>query len=329
MNNNRLSIRTYGLIKAWFLVILLMTLVFTQFSISSVLLQLDLFERMSATGLGQLSSYWPAIGLVTFVCFCVCCLVWLLYRPFNLLWLKLKNLPLFSRVLYSRFMPRSPALQGRLAGLPDDHLWIKRLASRVARKLGVASPTIAIDSSVEINAKVSPDFFHPSLIILTQGLLDKLTPDEIEAVIAHELAHVKMQDTLSMSIIHLLMLFIIWLPVYVFHIVIDYGFLFKWRDKRIGFLLGLTLVVAAYALLPLLVFNAINRRHEFRADKLAVRFSNIQSFFSALKTVQTSQSQQVNPLEQVLSVLPEIFQRFIKRLFLSHPSVSSRLEALH
>lgn len=315
--------------KAWVSVILLLMLIFIQFSLSSYLLQVDLLSYFSAYSPGQFFSDWPLIGVIAFACFCACFSVWFLYRPFNLLWLKLKNLPLSPRTLYSRFVPKSSDLSGTLAGLPGEHIWIKRHASKIARNLGVASPDIAIDSSLEINAKVSPDFFHPSLIILTQGLLNKLTPDEIEAVIAHELAHVKMQDTLSMSIIHLLSLFIIWMPVYFFHVLIDYVFLYKWREKRIGFLLGLSVIVASYALLPLLVFNSINRRHELRADKLAVRYSNIQSFFSALKVVDTSQQLQANPMEQGLSVLPEIIQRFILRLFLSHPSISTRLEALH
>ena len=124
------------------------------------------------------------------------------------------------------------------------------------------------------------------------------------------------------------MLLTIWTPVYLAHLIIDYVFLFKWRNKNIGFIFSLFLVLLCYGFLPLFVLNTINRRYELRADKIAMQSTNLQSFLSALNTVHESQSSIPNPLEWCLAAMPKTLQVFALRTFLSHPSIPTRIQAL-
>jgi len=322
------NLKLYGLLKGYFLVLLLMVLILLQLLFTTFVAQIEVvtisFDKLVVNILNDSATF----GLIFIGSFMLCCAVWFLYRPFHIVWLIIKNKSYLPGFLYGWLVTRAAAQPEQTAKTANEYYWIFRNAAKVAKKLKVTAPDIAVDQTLDINAKVLPEFFHPTLIVLTQGLLNKLTPDEIEAVIAHELAHVKMRDTLSMSIIYLLMMLIIWLPVYVLHFFIDYVILYKWRDKKLGFMLSLLLVVMTYGLLPLLVFNTINRRFELRADKLAVQFSNSQSFFSALNTVHASQSQLADPLEAGLALMPKTVQAIVLRMLLSHPSIPSRIAAL-
>lgn len=261
----------------------------------------------------------PTVFFVVSLFFC-CCL-WYLYRPLTTAILFLKNKLFFSSGIRPAYFLSHHAQSNQFT-------WVTRLASRISRKLAIKTPKIVIDRSQSVNAKVVPGFFHAPLVIFTQGLLDKLTPDEAEAVLAHELAHVAMNDTLGMSITDLIMFITVWLPVYFCHLLIDYVFFYKWRNRNIGFIFSLLAVLLAYGFFSLLVLNSINRRYELRADKVAMSVVNVQSFLNALHRVHAAESHIPGALEWCVASMPKGVQKFILQLFLSHPSIPARIEAL-
>ena len=250
--------------------------------------------------------------------FMACCLLWYSFRPITFLYLVLKNI----------FNPAYKNSKNNTFKLSNNYHWITRLSNRISKRINITAPHIMIDSSTKVNAKVLPGLFHAPLLVLTQGLLDKLTPDEVEAVVAHELAHIAMHDTYSMSVTDLIIFLTIWLPVYLFHIIIDYVFLYKWRDNNIGFILSLTIVLFAYGFLALLFLNTLNRKYELRADKVAMTYINMQSFLNALHRVHAAESTIPGAFERVVDSMPSRVQKFIFQLFLSHPPIPARIRAL-
>ena len=302
-----------GVFRSYLLLILIAVLMLSQLLFTSSIFQIENTSNLiNSIFANSLNPY--VFGFLFITGFLVCCSIWYACRPLAEIYLFLKNK--MNHGVHNRSESKK------------QYYWISRLAGKISKKLNIAAPKIVIDRTQDINAKVFPDFIHPSLIVLSQGLLDKLTPDEIESVIAHELAHVAMQDTYSMSVTDILILITVWTPVYLFHLIIDYVFLFKWRNKNIGFIFSLFLVLLCYGFFPLIVLNTINRRYELRADKIAMQVTNLQSFLSALNTVHESQVSIPNPLEWCLASMPKALRGFVLRTFLSHPSIPTRIQAL-
>lgn len=333
MRNQRFLLKLAGIFKSYLLLILIAVLMLSQlFSISSIF-KIDSVSNLISFIFISTTTDFYAFGLFILMSFLACCCIWYSYRPIVLFYLFLKDKLSVFNFIFKKFSFRFSLSQIRNGendpSKPNNqYYWISRLANKISNKLNITSPKIVIDKSTDINAKVLPGFIHSSLIVLTQGLLDKLTPDEIEAVIAHELAHEAMQDTFSMSVTDLLILLTIWMPVYFLHLVIDYVFLFKWRNKNIGFIFSLFLVLICYGFFPLFILNTINRRYELRADKIAMQSTNLQSFLSALNAVHESQAPMTNPLEWCLASMPKAVRAFALRTFLSHPSIPTRIQAL-
>lgn len=78
-----------------------------------------------------------------------------------------------------------------------------QLTTKVATQLNIPAPTIAIsnrDTPEALAVGFRPQNIH---LVLSTGLIDALSPEELEAVIAHELAHVKNQDAMVMTVLSL------------------------------------------------------------------------------------------------------------------------------
>ncbi len=327
MINQHYHFRLLAILKAYFLVVLIPLVMLLQLYLVSTLFHFNTLSSFLSNTFLYFHHQPDLLALYLLAGFSLCCAIWYVSRLFVLCWLYLKNrkyCPDFS----AWFVTSTPKQAKRFPLSASQHYWIYRFASKMARKLNIATPDIAVDGSFSVNAKVLPDFMQPSLIVLTQGLLNKLTPDEVEAVVAHELAHVAMRDTLSMSILDFLILLSVWFPVYLGHLIIDHVFLYKWRDKNIGFIAGSVFVLLGYGLFSLFILNSINRRCELRADKIAMTCVNPQSFVSALKAVHASESQVPGTLDWCLQSMPEPVRNFALRMFLSHPPIPSRIEAV-
>lgn len=318
MRTQKLVLKFLGFLKSYALVVLVIALMFFQLSLVAIILSIDSVVAITQSFVLYLSLQLEFLLLYSFI---FCCVIWYLYRPLIVTYLYIKNnlhLPMLikQKVLTSSTQPRG------------QHNWIPGIASKISRKLSIKTPRIIIDTSLRVNAKILPGFIHAPLIVLTQGLLDKLTPDEIEAVLAHELAHEAMQDTYSMSVTDLIIFLTIWVPVYICHIIIDYVIFYRWRSKNIGFIMSLLSVLFMYGFLSFLVLNTLNRRFELRADKLAMTLVNLQSFLSALHRVHSAESNSPNALEWCVALLPKVVQKFALKVFLSHPSIPTRIQAL-
>ncbi len=316
------------MLKSYVLVVFIPLVMLAQLYLVSLIFQFNVFSSFLQRYFFYLYNHPDLLAQYLLIGFGLCCVIWYLSRLLVLCFLMLKNHQYFPGVFSAWFVTNAPKQTKWFHLSSNQYYWIYHLAAKMARKLNIATPDIAVDGCNGVNAKVLPDLLHPSLIVLTQGLLNKLTPDEVEAVVAHELAHIAMRDTFSMSILNLLIFLSVWLPVYLLHLVIDLIFLYKWRNKNIGFISGSILVLFCYGLLPLIILNTINRRYELRADKVAMNCVNPQSFVSALKAVHASQRQMPSTLDWCLSSMPKPMQNFVLRMFLTHPPIPSRIQAL-
>ena len=154
-------------------------------------------------------------------------------------------------------------------------------------------------------------------IILADTLLDNYTPDEIEAVLAHELGHHVHRHILKSILVQAVVTLVgFWAANWTLHYAIDrqwFEFV-QISDFANLPLLALVSVVLSFLLMP--VLNAYSRFNERQADRYAFEsISNIEPFVSSMNKLAEQ-----NLAERVPS-------KWVEWFFHSHPSISRRLAA--
>jgi heat shock protein HtpX len=165
---------------------------------------------------------------------------------------------------------------------------------------------------------------------VTTGLLRMLSREEIAGVLAHELAHIKNHDTLTMTITATIAGAISMLA--------QFGMFFGGgnRDNNSG--LGVVGTLAMMILAPIaamLVQMAISRTREYAADDLGARISGRPDALASALIKISNAAQQVenptaerNPATAHLFIINPLTHHGIDNLFSTHPSTENRIAAL-
>ncbi|UKS55477.1 zinc metalloprotease HtpX [Exiguobacterium acetylicum] len=211
-----------------------------------------------------------------------------------------------------------------------EYEWYFQTTHQLATKAGFKKmPEVAIYESSDMNAFATGRSKNSSLIAISSGLLHKMDSSGIEAVIAHEIAHIKNGDmvtqTLLQAFINILLATIL-LPIT----------FYKWASILISdrdtepFVWLIWLLEAVVTLVLLFFANLIlkmySRKREFGADFLAARLTNPQKMMSALQ--QLHGEPDLLPSQRKFATSQFNGRRKWLELFSTHPSVNKRIKNL-
>lgn len=79
--------------------------------------------------------------------------------------------------------------------------WLDNTISRLARQANIQKPEIGIYVSQEVNAFATGASKDKSLVAVSTGIMNKMSSDELEAVLAHEISHIKNGDMVGMTLV--------------------------------------------------------------------------------------------------------------------------------
>jgi heat shock protein HtpX len=202
----------------------------------------------------------------------------------------------------------------------QSHPDFYHLVSRLAERGDMPMPRVYIIDQPAPNAFATGRNPENAAVAATTGLLAMLSRDEIEGVMAHELAHVKNRDTLIMTMVATIAGAISMLA--------NFGLFFR-DDNRNPWASILAVIVAPFA--AMIVQMAISRTREFGADRGGAEISGKpMALASALARI-SSQAQRIpnpvverNPAAAQLYIVPS----GVKALFSTHPDTGDRIAAL-
>ncbi len=196
---------------------------------------------------------------------------------------------------------------------------------------GIKTPTLRTIDSGEMNAFASGIREGQFSVTVTQGLLDALNRDELEAVLAHELTHVINRDVRTM-VIAAVFAGIISLVAQILYRMMWFGGGGRGRDsdsRRNGGVLvivGLALAAIA-ALLAVVIRMAVSRQREFIADAGSVELTkNPDAMITALQKV--AGHAHLDAPEEVRGLFLENHEDGVFGLFATHPPIEKRIAAL-
>lgn len=216
--------------------------------------------------------------------------------------------------------------QGAIEITPQQGGDLHALTQELAQRAGLPMPKLYLLPTEQPNAFATGRNPQNAAVAVTQGLLNGLTTEEIAGVIAHELAHIKYRDTLTMTITATMAGAIAMMG----NMLIFTG----GRDNRgggIGAILAMILAPLAATMVQL----AISRTREYEADAEGARIcGQPMALASALAKIARMAGRTVNlPAEQnpasaALFIINPLHAMRVDRLFTTHPPTEERIARL-
>jgi heat shock protein HtpX len=203
---------------------------------------------------------------------------------------------------------------------------------RLCGKANLPMPNLYMIPSQAPNAFATGRNPHHASVAVTQGLLEIMSDDEMEGVIAHELSHVKNYDILTSSIAATIAGAITWMAE-----IGRWGLIFGGfggRDNEGGGnALGALLMLIVAPLAAMLLQLGISRQREYQADASGAKMvGHPYGLISALKKLEAYNKRipmNVSPTTSSLFIVaPLSARRVMASLFSTHPPLEKRIETL-
>jgi heat shock protein HtpX len=210
----------------------------------------------------------------------------------------------------------------------EQEQWLFNVVQRQANAAGIGMPEVAIYDAPDINAFATGMFRNDALVAVSTGLLQGMTRDEAEAVLAHEVSHVANGDMVTLALIQgVINTFVFFLSRVIGHI-IDRA-IFK-TERGHGPAYWFTTIIAQLVLgiLASAIVMWFSRHREYRADAGAASLEGKQKMIGALERLQKSVNQPHLPEQLEAFGISGGMADGLKSLFMSHPPLADRIEAL-
>ncbi len=209
----------------------------------------------------------------------------------------------------------------------QTEIWLMNTVRRQAQRAGIGMPEVAIYDSAQPNAFATGMSRNNALVAVSSGLMQAMTEDEVEAVLAHEVSHIANGDMVTMALIQgVINTFVIVLSRVIGHFV-DRT-VFK-TERGHGPAFWITSIIAELLLgiLASIIVMWFSRQREFRADAGAANLAGANKMIAALKRLAAKSTE---PLPDQLHALGISGGRGggLSQLFMTHPPLEDRIRAL-
>ncbi|GAB2929143.1 protease HtpX [Hafnia psychrotolerans] len=214
----------------------------------------------------------------------------------------------------------------------ETERWLVETVRRQSQQAGIAMPQVAIYHAPDINAFATGARRDASLVAVSTGLLQSMSQDEAEAVIAHEISHVANGDMVTMTLIQgVVNTFVIFISRLIAQVAS--GFLSGNRDGEessggnpmIYFAVA-TVLELVFGILASIITMWFSRHREFYADAGSAKLVGREKMIAALQRLKTSHEPQEAGSMMAFCINGK--SKSFSELFMSHPPLDKRIEAL-
>ncbi len=209
----------------------------------------------------------------------------------------------------------------------ETERWLLNTLEEISLKSGIKTPEFGIFNSQQPNAFATGASKNNSLVALSTGLISHMNRDEIEAVIAHEVAHIKNGDMVTMTLIQgIINTFVIFFSRIIGHFVDRVIFKVQ-RGHGPAYYITSIIAQILLSILASIIVMWFSRKREYAADLYASKLVGSNKMISALKTL-SQKSPQALPDQMAAFGISGRKDKSYKSLFSSHPSIESRIESI-
>lgn len=214
-----------------------------------------------------------------------------------------------------------------------DNMRVYNLTENLCMSVGMTMPKLYIIETDALNAFASGINQQTYAVTLTRGIINRLTDEELEGVIAHELTHIRNRD------VRLLIVTIVFVGIFAaiadiaFRSVINSSFSSSRRkdDKGGGALIMVVVIIVAAVVyfLSILFKLALSRSREYMADAGAVEMThNSLALASALRKISGHSTLEEVQNDEVKELFIDYKAEGFFALFATHPPIEKRIKVL-
>ena len=197
-----------------------------------------------------------------------------------------------------------------------------------AHAAGIGMPEVAVYDSIDLNAFATGMNRNNALVAISTGLLQAMEPEEVEAVLAHEISHIANGDMVTMALIQGVINTLVIVFAKVIGRLVE-RLLFKNEDGP-GFGYWMTSLVAEVilGLLASIIVMWFSRQREFRADAGSAKLVGTQKMIRALQRLKLAHHGQLPAQLSAFGINSSKHTSWVQYWFMSHPPLDERIEAL-
>ncbi|PHM29165.1 protease HtpX [Xenorhabdus budapestensis] len=240
----------------------------------------------------------------------------------------------FISLLMSKWMALR-SVGGQVIEKPSNEMefWLMETVRRQSDQVGITMPQVAIYDAPDINAFATGARRNASLVAVSTGLLNNMSRDEAEAVIAHEISHIANGDMVTMTLLQgIVNTFVIFISRIIAQAAAS--FLSSSDDESESSSNGNPIVYMILSMVLEIVFGILasiitmwfSRYREFHADAGSAKLVGREKMIAALQRLKTSYEPQEEGSMMAFCINGK--SKSFSELFLSHPPLDKRIEAL-
>jgi heat shock protein HtpX len=209
---------------------------------------------------------------------------------------------------------------------------------RLAERAGLpGTPEVGIYEGVEMNAFATGPSARHSLVAVSTGLLNSMSSEQVEAVLGHEISHIKNGDmvtlTLIQGVVNAFAMFLSRIIAYAISMAMNRGNDEEESASQPGFLFFILSMVfdVLFTMLGSIVVAAFSRWREFRADRGGANLAGRQHMISALQRLAQPAAEAAEaemPAQPAMDVMKISSRKRWLGLFSTHPPLEDRIARL-
>ncbi len=205
--------------------------------------------------------------------------------------------------------------------------WLVETVRRQAQLAGIGMPEVGYFDSPEPNAFATGANRNNALVAVSSGLVNRMSREQVEAVLGHEVSHVANGDMVTLTLIQGVVNTFVFVFARVIGSIVD-KVVFR-NESGHGPAFWITTIVAELilAFLATMVVMWFSRQREFRADHGGAALAGRQNMIGALEALKRSQPHALPEQMAAFGIAGGIGQG-LKKLFMSHPPLDERIAAL-
>jgi heat shock protein HtpX len=231
----------------------------------------------------------------------------------------------FISLLLSKTMAKM-SMQVQVIKQPDNETerWLLRTVEQQAERVGIRMPEVGIFNQAAPNAFATGWNKNDALVAVSTGLLQSMSKDEVEAVLAHEVSHVGNGDMVTLTLIQgVVNTFVVFLSRVIAFFVDRVVFKVE-RGHGPAFIIVSMVSQVVLGILATMIVMWFSRWREYRADAGSASLVGAPKMINALRSLQRGHKAEMP--DELLAF--GINTGKLSGLFASHPPLEARISAL-
>lgn len=202
----------------------------------------------------------------------------------------------------------------------------------LSQKVGIAMPEVGIYESDDPNAFATGASKNAALVAVSSGLLNSMTEDEVKGVLGHEMSHIANGDMVTMSLLQGVLNTFVYFFSYIVATAVS-NFMSRQSDSESSSSGGMTFYLVnflcqmIFGIAAQLILMWFSRYREFKADEGSAYLEGKDCMINALKALSRTGPSTSNA-DASMQALCINGAQSLSALFLSHPPLEKRIEAL-